>query len=319
MRKIVSLLLTAVLLATMFTVCAVSASAAEQTIDGTDITWELTENGTVLPNGGNGMTLIIDGTGDIPDFDVPISESRPWVGAANTVTTIQINSGIISLGAYSFYGFKNLTNVVIPYGVTSIGDSAFENCLSLQSVNIPSSVKNIGISAFQLCISLESLTIPYGLTSIDSYTFYRCSNLQSVTIPSSVMKIDSSAFCNCINLASITIKSSTPPVLENRAFDLTANNLLIFVPYGSANDYKQANNWSKFSEQIQEAHIVDDKPTETGSTPTKGGEGSIISEGSLVIIVGVACSVVFLAVGFFIGRKKKKPALADGTDNKDEE
>ena len=47
--------------------------------------------------------------------------------------------------------------------------------------------------------------------------------------------------------------------------------------------------------------------------------GSTLSEGSLVIIVGVACSVVFLAVGFFIGtKKKKKPALASG-ENTDEE
>ena len=52
---------------------------------------------------------------------------------------------------------------------------------------------------------------------------------------------------------------------------------------------------------------------ESGTTPT----ASTLSEGSLTIIVGVACSVVFLAVGFFLGRKK--PALADGTDNTDEE
>ena len=46
---------------------------------------------------------------------------------------------------------------------------------------------------------------------------------------------------------------------------------------------------------------------------------STLSEGSLTVIVGVACSVVFLAVGFFIGtKKKKKPALASG-ENTDEE
>ena len=46
--------------------------------------------------------------------------------------------------------------------------------------------------------------------------------------------------------------------------------------------------------------------------------GSTISNGDIWIIAGVACSVVFLAVGFFIGRKKKKPATAGG-ENKDEE
>lgn len=45
---------------------------------------------------------------------------------------------------------------------------------------------------------------------------------------------------------------------------------------------------------------------------------SILSEGSLTIIVGVACSVVFLAVGFFLGRKKKT-AFASGASSEDEE
>ena len=38
---------------------------------------------------------------------------------------------------------------------------------------------------------------------------------------------------------------------------------------------------------------------------------STLSEGNLTIIVGVACSVVFLAVGFLLGRKKNKPAASD--------
>ena len=52
------------------------------------------------------------------------------------------------------------------------------------------------------------------------------------------------------------------------------------------------------------------------------GTGSTLSEGSLTIIVGIAAAVVFGLGGFFIGKavgKKKKPALASGTDNTDEE
>ena len=47
--------------------------------------------------------------------------------------------------------------------------------------------------------------------------------------------------------------------------------------------------------------------------PIPGGTGSILSEGSLTIIVGVAAFVLGLGVMFFI-MKKKKPALASGTD-----
>ena len=54
-----------------------------------------------------------------------------------------------------------------------------------------------------------------------------------------------------------------------------------------------------------------------GETIT-GGEGSILSEGSLTIICTVAAAVVFGLGGFFLGTKKKKPALAEG-ENTDEE
>ena len=48
---------------------------------------------------------------------------------------------------------------------------------------------------------------------------------------------------------------------------------------------------------------------------------SILSEGNLTIIVGIAALAIGLGGGFFIGTKKKqkKPAAADGTDKTDEE
>ena len=49
-----------------------------------------------------------------------------------------------------------------------------------------------------------------------------------------------------------------------------------------------------------------------------GGTGSTLSEGNMTIVVGVACAAVFGFGGFFLGRKKK-PALASGSENTDEE
>ena len=52
---------------------------------------------------------------------------------------------------------------------------------------------------------------------------------------------------------------------------------------------------------------------------TYSAAGSILSEGSLTIIVGIAAAAVFGLGGFFLGmKKKKKPTLASG-ENKDEE
>ena len=51
---------------------------------------------------------------------------------------------------------------------------------------------------------------------------------------------------------------------------------------------------------------------------TNGSTASVLSEGGLAIIVGVAAAVVFGLGGFMLGRKKKT-AVAGGTENTDEE
>ena len=48
------------------------------------------------------------------------------------------------------------------------------------------------------------------------------------------------------------------------------------------------------------------------------GISSTLSEGSVTVVLCVACAVVFGLGGFILGTKKKKPALAEG-ENKDEE
>lgn len=47
--------------------------------------------------------------------------------------------------------------------------------------------------------------------------------------------------------------------------------------------------------------------------------GSVLSEGSLTIICTVAAAVIFGLGGFLLGKKKKKPALAEGAEDTDEE
>lgn len=59
---------------------------------------------------------------------------------------------------------------------------------------------------------------------------------------------------------------------------------------------------------------------DAGMQSWTGGLGSVLSEGSWTIICTIAALALGLGGGFFIGMKKKmKPAVADGTDNTDEE
>ena len=54
------------------------------------------------------------------------------------------------------------------------------------------------------------------------------------------------------------------------------------------------------------------------SSDTVGGEGSTLSEGSLTIICTATALALGLGGGFFIGRKKKNPATANGADTDEE-
>ena len=300
MKRIVSLLLTAVLLTAMLSVFVLPASAEGEVSKSENakwfedrgsehVWWELTDNGTVLPDGKTGQTLTIGGKGEMPGFHAVIAalDNRPWKGYIETITTVVIDSGVTNIGNFVFNGCTNLTSVTIPYGVTNIGtnafmcctslqsvtipygvkfifNSAFMSCKSLQSVTIPASVESIGQSAFHGCTNLQSVTIPYGVTSIGMSAFRSCESLQSVTIPSSVTRIDGNAFNGCNQLASVTVKASTPPTLGKAVFNDTLPNLAIYVPCGAGTAYQQASGWSDKSGQIKEAYIVDDQPVGKG-------------------------------------------------------
>ena len=75
--------------------------------------------------------------------------------------------------------------------------------------------------------------------------------------------------------------------------------------------YEKANDLSNAKSAFDLAALAaQDKADKLGRST-----GSTLSEGSLTIIVGVAAAVVFGLGGFILGtKKKKKPAVASGTD-----
>ena len=195
-KRLLSILLTAVLL-----LCAVplglglvdTAYAAETANSGTcgdNVTWRLSDDGT----------LTISGTGDMADYD---GNGAPWFDFYSQVKTVVIENGVTSIGEYAFYKCSSLTSVTIPDGLTSIGNGAFEHCARLTSVTIPNSVTRIGEYAFYDCTSLTSVTIPNSVTSIGEYAFCDCTSLTSVTIPASVTSIGWRAFYNCSALTDV--------------------------------------------------------------------------------------------------------------------
>ena len=166
------------------------------------------------------------------------------------LTRVTIPNSVTSFDNFAFLNCSSLPSVIIPDSVTSIGNYAFQGCSSLTSVTIPSSVTNIAIAAFEDCVSLTSVTIPNSVTTLGGGVFYRCSGLTNCTIGTGVTSIGSSAFLNCSGLTGVTIEAVTPPTLGNNAFNNT-NDCPIYVPSGSVETYKSASNWSTYASRIQ--------------------------------------------------------------------
>lgn len=142
-----------------------------------------------------------------------------------------------------------VTNLTIPDSVTIIRRNAFAYCSSLEAITIPSSVTVIGAAAFENCNNLKSVTISDGVNTIGDGAFYRCSALQSITIPNSVTRIGACAFQNCTKLASVYCKATTPPSLDEDAFENNKDNRYIYVPSASVGAYKEA--WSVYKSSIK--------------------------------------------------------------------
>ena len=193
---------------------------AEDVIDsgtcGDDLTWMLTQDGTLTISGSGRMW-------EYTDFS-----TAPWYKNREDIIKVVVTSGVTSIGGLAFYGCSGLTSITIPESVTSIGWCAFQGCSSLTGITlpegvtsiehetfygcssltgimIPEGVTSIGIEAFRDCSSLTSITIPEGVTSIRPHTFYGCSSLTGVRIPESVTSIEGATFEGCFSLTSIAI------------------------------------------------------------------------------------------------------------------
>ncbi len=219
-RKIISLLLSILMIITSVPLMAVESFAA---INGTtgDCTWTL--DGTVLTISGNGAMEDYESNGKHP----PYQDSVPW----QTLTKVIINPGVTHVGNNAFYSCKSLTSVTIPNSVTSIGDTAFSACESLKSIIIPNGVTSIGNAAFISCTSLANVVIPSSVTSMGYTVFGGCESLTSIVVPDRVTSIKDMTFSGCTSLKSIKIGSGVTSI-DNYAFNSCYSLEDISIPNG---------------------------------------------------------------------------------------
>ncbi len=159
------------------------------------VSWKLDSNGL----------LTISGKGYMNDYGLSFSEAAPW---GTDIKSVVVESGVLNVGARSFYHCDKLTSVTLSESVDGIGNSAFEGCTSLRSIDLPDSLDYICDSLFKGCTALESVVIPEKVIDIRESAFAGCTNLTEVYFPDGLKDIKSGAFENCRKLKSVTIPDS---------------------------------------------------------------------------------------------------------------
>lgn len=200
MKKTIKILLTALTVALLACLLCMALSAESSGNcgsdgDGSNLTWELDDEGT----------LTIDGSGAMKSYSYG---NAPWFSAVGgkPVKKVVIKSGCTSIGSYAFQSSSTnyIESVSLPDTLRTIGAYAFFLCKSLTEINIPSSVTNIYYFAFDGCSALEKLTLSEGVKAIGGNAFSGCIKLSEITIPSTVENKATYAFANCTGLKKIT-------------------------------------------------------------------------------------------------------------------
>lgn len=215
-------------------------------------------------------SLTITGNGEM--YDYAKASETPWYSIRQSITAVNLPSGLTRIGSYAFSGCSFITpSITIPDSVVSIGTSAFSGCSGISSFNTGDSIVYIGQNAFSstgwysnqptgavyvgnvLYIYKNSVPagtvvdIKEGTISISPYAFRSKYNTFSITIPSSVTNIGEYAFNNCRYLSSITSYAEVPPVCGADVFYNVPTTIPVYVPETAIEAYKTTEPWSEFT------------------------------------------------------------------------
>lgn len=134
-KKFLMVLLTVMAAFAVFTINASAASAATSGNCGpsgsSTVRWSMDTTS---------RTLTISGKGEMGDFTS--SSTQPWVAYRTSIETIDVKSGVTSIGEHAFSDLSAVTSVSLPDTLTKINSYAF-GCYNLTSIKIPTNPTNV--------------------------------------------------------------------------------------------------------------------------------------------------------------------------------
>ncbi|MGN0459342.1 MAG: leucine-rich repeat domain-containing protein [Ruminococcus sp.] len=166
MKKLLLIILTIIMLLTVFTVIPIAnaeefSSETTETVQ-TDDTVTPPEENTEKPSRFHQYE---DYTYEIVG-DYAIIRQYNGNDAKVVIPSVIDGYRVKEIWKFAFSGNKTIEEARIPYCVTDIRQGAFSNCTNLKKVNFGKSVKMLGSNCFYNCKSLTKLNLPINLKSI---------------------------------------------------------------------------------------------------------------------------------------------------------
>lgn len=227
MKKMISIILSVLMMVSAFCVATVSADTTnEKSGDSLNCKWSFNDKNGTLTISGNGKmadySYDVDDPDGYDDYDdvFKVTPNTPWKNYVTKIKTVVIEKGVKNIGSLAFMNCTNLATVKIAGSVSSVGFLSFANCRKLTNISLPKNLTSIQSFAFMNCNKLSKVTIPNSniKMNIDSDVFFGCTNLKSFNIPKQVYKIGDGAF-SCPNLTMITVD-------KNNKYFVSDNNVL---------------------------------------------------------------------------------------------
>jgi hypothetical protein len=199
----------------------------------------------------------------LANITVPASITTIGGGAFSGTAWLNKQSyGPIYVGnvLYSYKGAAPVgISLTLKEGTTGIATAALNQQSGIGTLNLPATVKAIGEEAFLGCKGISTIVLPRGITTLPAMNFYGCSNLTSAIVPETVTSIKDYAFSLCTGLEEVVVLRPTPPTVTQTAFDEeTRKTVILRVPMGSLNRYRNHPYWNTFSYIVEIGGTIDD-------------------------------------------------------------
>lgn len=151
--------------------------------------------------------------------------------------------------------------------VTTIPSYTFYES-ALTKAEIPNSITSVDQHAFENCKRMTEFVVGTGVNTIDQFVLTGCSALRRVELGSNVASISANSFNGCSKIKTLRVRRTTPPNATSGVFnDLDKWSCTLYVPKGTVNAYKNADEWKTF-------FFISDSETE----PSEGdvnGDGNV--------------------------------------------